>query len=210
MSTGRMNKQVALDNLLIIRDLFAERGIPMFLTFGTLLGALREKDFIDHDDDIDIGVFARDRDAILALIPELEKRGFKTRSVRGERVYKLERRAIQLDLFFEVPKHTLRGRRWDLEGKATIAARHLDRLEEIEFLGHRFPVPHDPLGVVRSLYGRTWNVPIPDSTSRQDWSRRIKMVFRNPGKVFFYVRRFFAGRRRARTLRHESTRKASD
>jgi lipopolysaccharide cholinephosphotransferase len=205
-----MNKRVAFENLLIIRDLFAEHGIPMFLTFGTLLGALREKDFIDHDDDVDIGVFARDRNAVLALVPELEKRGFKTYSVRGERVYKIKRRAIQLDLFFAVSKKTLRGRRWDLEGKATIAARHLDRLEEIEFLGHRFSVPDDPLGVVRSLYGRTWNVPIPDSTSRQDWSRRFKMVFRNPGKVFFYVRRFFAGKRRARALRRQLTRRASD
>ena len=205
-----MNKQVALDNLLIIRDLFAQREIQMFLTFGTLLGAIREKDFIDHDDDVDVGVFARDRDVILALMPELEKRGFKKYSVRGERVYKIKRRAIQLDLFFTVPKKTLRGRRWDLDGKTTIAARHLDRLEEIEFLGHCFPAPQDPLGVVRSLYGRTWNIPIPNSTSRQDWSRRIKMVFRNPGKVFFYARRFFAGRRRARTLRRESTRKVSD
>ena len=205
-----MNKQIALENLLIIRDLFAERGIPMFLTFGTLLGAFREKDFIAHDDDVDLGVFARDRDVILALMPELENRGFRILSTRGNRVYKLKRRAIQVDIFFVATKWTLRGRRWDLEGKATIAARYLDRLEEIEFLGHRFPVPHDPLGVVRSLYGRTWNVPIPDSTSRQDWSRRIKMVFRNPGKVFFYARRFFAGRRRARTLRRESTRKAPD
>jgi lipopolysaccharide cholinephosphotransferase len=205
-----MNKQVALDNLLIIRDLFAERGIPMFLTFGTLLGAIREKDFIAHDDDVDVGVFARDRGDILALIPELENRGFRMRSVRDERVYKLERQAIKLDLFCAVPKKTFRGRRWDLDGKTTIAAEHLDGLEEIEFLGHHFPVPHDPRGVIRSLYGRTWNVPIPDSTSHQDWSKRIKMVFRNPAKFFFYTRRFFAGRRRARTLRRESIRKASD
>ena len=118
MSTGHMDKQVAFENLLIIRDLFAERGIPMFLTFGTLLGALREKDFIAHDDDVDIGVFMRDRDAILALMPELEKLGFKTRYVRGERHYKLERRATELDFFFAVSKRTLRGRRWDLEGRA--------------------------------------------------------------------------------------------
>jgi lipopolysaccharide cholinephosphotransferase len=209
MSGEHMNKQVALNNLLIIRDLFAARGIPMFLTFGTLLGAIREKDFIAHDDDVDVGVFSRSRDAILTLIPELENRGFRMRSVRDERVYKLERQAIKLDLFCAVPKKTFRGRRWDLDGKTTIAARYLDGLEEIEFLGHRFPVPQDPRGVIRSLYGRTWNVPIPDSTSRQDWSRRIKMIFRNPAKVFFYARRFLAGRRRARTLRRESTRKAS-
>lgn len=205
-----MDKKIALENLLILRDLFEKHGIPMFLNFGTLLGALREKDFIPHDDDVDVGVFARDRDAILALMPELEKLGFEMRYVRDERLYKLERRSSELDFFVAVPKKTLRGRRWDLEGKATIAARHLDRLDEIEFLGNRFPVPHDPLGVVRSLYGRTWNVPIPNSTSRQDWSKRIKMVLRNPEKVFFYVRRFFAGRRRARTLRRASNRKASD
>jgi lipopolysaccharide cholinephosphotransferase len=210
MITEHINKKVAFENLLIIRELFAEHEIPMFLTFGTLLGALREKDFIDHDDDVDIGVFERDRDVILALMPELEKRGFKLLYVRGERLYKLERRKTELDFFFTVSKKTLRGRRWDLEGKATIAARHLDRLDEIEFLGHRFPVPHDPLGVVRSLYGRTWNVPIPDSASRQDWSKRIKMVLRNPGKVFFYARRYFAGRRRARVLRSQSIRRQQD
>jgi lipopolysaccharide cholinephosphotransferase len=210
MSTGHMDKQVALENLLIIRDLFAEHGIPMFLTFGTLLGALREKDFIDHDDDVDVGVFERDRHAILALMPELEKRGFKLLYVRSERLYKLERRKTELDFFVAVSKRTLRGRRWDLEGKATIAARYLDRLDEIEFLGHRFPVPHVPLGVVRSLYGRTWIVPIPDSTSRQDWSKRIKMVLRNPGKVFFYARRYFAGRRRARVLRRQSIHRQQD
>jgi lipopolysaccharide cholinephosphotransferase len=210
MSTGHMDKQVAFENLLVIRDLFAEHGIPMFLTFGTLLGALREKDFIDHDDDVDVGVFERDRDAIMALMPELEKRGFKLLYVRGERLYKFERRTTELDFFVAASKRTLRGRRWDLEGKATIAARHLDRLDEIEFLGHRFPVPHDALGVVRSLYGRTWNVPIPDSTSRQDWSKRFKMVLRNPGKVFFYARRYFAGKQRARVLRRQSIRRQQD
>lgn len=196
MSSGHMDKRIALENLLIVRDRFAAAGIPMFLSFGTLLGALREKDFIAHDDDVDVGVFSRDRDRIVALMPELEKRGFSTRYVRHARHYKLERQGTELDFFFAEEKRTLRGRRWDLEGRATIAARHLDAFDEIEFLGHRFPVPRDPLTVVKNLYGKTWNVPIANSTSRQDWAGRLAKALKNPGKIPFYVRRYFAGRRR--------------
>ncbi len=181
MSSGHMDKKITLANALLVRDSFAAGGIPMFLTFGTLLGALREKDFIAHDDDVDIGVFERDRDRIAALMPELERLGFSTRYVRHGRHYKLERLGTELDFFFAEEKRMLRGRRWDLEGRATIAARHLDRFDEIEFLGHRFPVPSDPLAVVKSLYGRTWDVPIPNASSRQDWSGRLRKVIENPG-----------------------------
>ena len=36
------------------KELLDEAGIPFILAFGTLLGAIREKDFIKNDPDIDL------------------------------------------------------------------------------------------------------------------------------------------------------------
>lgn len=52
-----------------------EIGCEYWLTFGTLLGAIREKKFISHDLDIDVGVFGVEyKDKILKY---LTNRGFK-------------------------------------------------------------------------------------------------------------------------------------
>lgn len=46
--------------LQIMKEGFAEIGHDFWLDYGTLLGAVREKDFISHDKDLDIGTFDLD------------------------------------------------------------------------------------------------------------------------------------------------------
>lgn len=65
----------ALEKLTIISD---EIGKPIFLMFGTLLGAIREHNFIPHDIDLDVGMMSADRPD--NMIEIFEKHGFSYHS----------------------------------------------------------------------------------------------------------------------------------
>jgi lipopolysaccharide cholinephosphotransferase len=190
------DKAALLEDMVAMRDLLAERGIPVFLNFGTLLGALRERDFIAFDDDADMEIYERDEESFLALLPELESRGLTMFGHNvDQNLYKFRGRGEQLDLFVARERRTLLGRRvWDIEGRSSVPARHLDSLEEVDFLGCIFKIPADPYALIRNLYGRNWRIPIEHFPARLNWSERVGKLFREPGKLAFYIRRFVGKR----------------
>ena len=51
-------------------------GITNFVTQGTCLGLVREKQLIEFDHDIDIAFYATDVEKLKALVPEMRKLGF--------------------------------------------------------------------------------------------------------------------------------------
>lgn len=53
-------KKIELDILKITVKILSNHGIPYYLSFGTLIGAIRHKGFIPWDDDIDISLFRND------------------------------------------------------------------------------------------------------------------------------------------------------
>ena len=55
-----MNKEKAFENLKDVSKILKGHDIKYWLEAGTCLGAYREKDFIAHDTDIDIGINADD------------------------------------------------------------------------------------------------------------------------------------------------------
>ena len=54
--SGPMDKVVMSANLADFQAVMQKYQIPFFITFGTLLGAVREHDFIDYDTDVDVGI----------------------------------------------------------------------------------------------------------------------------------------------------------
>jgi hypothetical protein len=57
---NKIFKQKGKEALFEIDKVFKELKIDYWLEFGTLLGAVREKDFIEHDLDIDLACFLKD------------------------------------------------------------------------------------------------------------------------------------------------------
>ena len=85
-----------------IYDASREVGIRPFLMWGTLLGCVREGDFLPTDRDIDLGILPRDYAKKDALVGAMEKRGY---SLAADHPYKVKferplRLLIDIDVFY--------------------------------------------------------------------------------------------------------------
>ena len=72
----KINRKIARENLLLLKEIFDKNNINFWLMYGTLLGAVRDKDFIIHDFDTDLGLFYSDINKLYELKEQLESNGF--------------------------------------------------------------------------------------------------------------------------------------
>lgn len=164
-----MPRDTALKALIDVTNVLDEYGCTHWLSDGTLLGAIRENDFIAHDYDIDVGVLASSFDpkAVHALIDEY---GFTLSQTWGvpEDGFSLsvERDNIRLDIFFYYPRDA--GLYYSYYARLTMTkAKRYDCIyPEVTcikrvFLGHKFWVPKDAEKHLETQYGPDWRVPVP-------------------------------------------------
>lgn len=80
-SSGKL--RLLQDGNTVLLDLFKkkcqEHGLRYWLDFGTLLGAVRHKDFVPWDDDLDVSMMKEDYDKLVELLPVLfpQSEGFR-------------------------------------------------------------------------------------------------------------------------------------
>lgn len=166
----QMSARTALRNLVDIADTFESRGSTYSLAFGTLLGAVRDGDFIAHDHDTDMEVPVEDFDP--RIIRDLVEKGFRLMRSYGYPSDGMEltlgRGGVQNDLFFVYPRDNqtyVSAYRYDLANNCGTAEWYdyespaLD-YDWLTFKGHRFRAPADPESILAHQYGASWRVPI--------------------------------------------------
>ena len=59
---------ILLEMAKVLHEIANQHGIPLFMVGGTMLGAIRHKDFIPWDDDMDFGVFYQDYPRLISIL----------------------------------------------------------------------------------------------------------------------------------------------
>ena len=156
-----MDPIAAAERLIDIKRILDQLGAVFFIASGTCLGAVRDGQFIEWDDEMDlgsvIGLNGLDEKTIDRGIAAFEDNGYYVHVDRSSRhigvhVVKESIRAdwtchrIIGDSVFQYP-----GVRTSLE--------FFTQLKEIDFIGEKFLVPNPPEKYLETKYGSNWATP---------------------------------------------------
>lgn len=154
----------------LANDALKASGAAYWIDCGTLLGAVREGDFLAHDTDIDFSVWSPDHHEDIAA--EFAARGFTTHFIHGtpERGYQqtFKQHGIKVDVFYfypGFPDRDVEGRCW--QGSwwkihhlivSKFFTDDILPLRTTTFKGQEIPIPQRPKRLLRARYD-TWRVP---------------------------------------------------
>ena len=173
-------KQYAKECLETIKDTLDNNNLHFWLDYGTLLGAMREKDFIAHDLDIDLGMFYEDQ------VKDVEK-AFSSVGIKKVREFTLDGKTVEqtysykglyFDIFyyfkgeeimwtygFTFKNNKLNKTSYEdrdistgFEGMKYFVKKR--GLEKITFKGKEYTVPENPAEYLKENYGPNYMTPI--------------------------------------------------
>lgn len=185
---GEQAKELLLDSMETVITALQEAGIKPFIAYGTLLGAVRQGDFIGHDSDADLGYVSQHEHPVDVVREsfELQRKvrrmgyavfrysglGFKI-SVRGA-----DGTSRGLDVFGGFMRE---GELFLMGEVGTPFQRDwIDPLTQVTMAGRSFPAPAQPERLLEAMYGPSWKVPDPayKFTTPRSTQRRLNGWFR--------------------------------
>lgn len=169
--TKTLDLKKAKKNLLDIKDILDKNGIGFGLIYGTLLGAIRENNFIEHDEDIDLSMLEENKEDLLAILQDIIDAGFKVLRY-DEKLLSVSRDNEYIDFYF-FKKTASSYRKCDVGLKAK--DKYLEETKAYSFLGKNFQVPVEAEKFLIELYGKNWKTPI-KNVAAVDYNKYI--IFR--------------------------------
>lgn len=155
----RMNKEDAAYLLNTLKKVFEANGIELILAYGTLLGAIREHDFIGHDNDMDTMIYSKHMQRGLDLEPELAKYGIKLECYVLPWIFTYSYKGVTCDIdIINEPVYPL-SKRYCLIQAQYVKRSLFEHTKEYEFKGERHIVPANPEAVLEYHYGKNWRIP---------------------------------------------------
>jgi len=153
-----INKVVALSNLKEFISAFDKNNVWYCLIFGTLLGAIREKDFISYDNDMDIAVFWKDREKILDII-NTELPSFELQKLPHLHDINIIKDDEKLEMWAFEEKDEIYIYDPNRCSNVKYEKRFFDNCKLINFNGIKVRVPRDSKEFLTITYGTSWTIP---------------------------------------------------
>ncbi|GAB3998989.1 methyltransferase domain-containing protein [Nocardioides marmoraquaticus] len=179
-SLGEDTKSHYLDQveevLAVLRD---ECGLPAFVSWGTLLGAVRTGHLIGHDVDADLAWFSEHEDPVDVIRESYDIE----RALRGHGWHVRRENGAFLALFLKQADGSVRNMDvfgcWRTDGvlhlvhdaRAPLPVSTILPLGTVELEGRRLPAPADPESLLEACYGPGWRVPDPSFSFGEDRAR---------------------------------------
>jgi SAM-dependent methyltransferase len=161
--------QLMVETLRLVDVLADKAGVPAFICYGTLLGAVRNGKLIGHDNDLDIA-YASEHPHPVDVLREgyrvervLKEAGWVVRRGSGTRLNVRLRLADGSMRFVDVfSAHWVEGVLYIPSDTGFRLPRStILPLTTVELLGHAVPAPADPETLLTHTYGENWRVPDP-------------------------------------------------
>ena len=153
----KIDKKVALENLFDTADMLEKRGIQYGLIYGTLLGAFRDGDFIEWDEDVDLFVLDEDRQNFLGALFEFKEKNLQVVRYAGD-FLSLMRGDDYIDLYFF--RKSLFGKR--ACGSDVLDEKYFTDFQTIDFRGRNIPCLGRTEEFLIQVYGHDWRTPLPN------------------------------------------------
>lgn len=157
VGTKRIDIEKSKENLLIFKTVMDKNNLKFGLIYGTLLGAIRENNFILHDEDTDIYILDENRQYFLDTLHDLINNGFSVGRY-DDNLISIIRDAEYIDIYI-FSKHYFGYRICNDE---IIKEKYLTQSIKYNFLNSYFNIPKDYENCLLYLYGKDWKTPIKD------------------------------------------------
>ena len=153
----RIDKELSFENLKDIVSVMKSHSIRVSPACGTLLGVIREGDFIDWDGDIDLNILMEDREKFKDCLWDLKDKGFELIcSDRCGHLYEFTRNGEFVD-FYIMEKISPEVR--TNMGPDFVLDKHLVNLRDWDFKGLTIQVPIEYESYLQLLFG-DWRTPV--------------------------------------------------
>ena len=149
----------------------------LFICYGTLLGCIRNDDFIPHDDDVDV-CFLADGQGLAAAVHEF-RQVMRTLSDVGHRIVfdsNAQFHWLVQDTWLDVFMAWFEGDNLYMYNAGGVFSRsQIYPLLEHEFKGRQVLIPNESEALLELIYGPRWRIPDPSFQWRESEEVHAKM-----------------------------------